>query len=249
MVVDDESLARQRMISLLNECAKRLSENEWSFAGEAANGSSALELIHDLRPDVVFLDIQMPGLQGFDVVELLSIPRPHIVFVTAYDEYALQAFDVHALDYLTKPVRAERLQRSMERISQLHYRQQQTGALDALRSERAALPLERLSVRDNDKIRVLAVNEIERIEAEDKIVHVFSKGKAYRTDFRLDELESRLHTSHFIRIHRSHIVRIDAVREIIPWFSGSYCVKLDDGTQLPVARRRASHMKHLLGKI
>ncbi len=248
LLVDDEPLARQRMSTLLEAAAKELGSTHWQCIGEAGNGTQALAMINELQPDLVFLDIQMPGLQGFDVVELLSEHVPHIVFVTAYDEYALRAFEVHALDYLTKPVRAERLVQCLKRVQSRHHLQQQSRALETLRQERALQPLQRLSVRVQDKIRVLALSEIERMEAEDKVVQVFSQGQAYRTELRLDELEQRLDANQYLRIHRSHIVRIEAVRELIPWFSGSYCVKLADGTQLPVARRRVAQLKIALGK-
>ncbi len=243
ILVDDEPLARERFRSLLGK-----TDCDVEIVGEAESGTKAIPMIYDVKPDVVFLDIQMPGLSGFEVVDLLAKPRPHIVFVTAYDEYALKAFEVHALDYLTKPVRLERLDRALHHLSQIHIVQQATTNLDALRKERDHLPLSRLTVHVGQRLRVVNLPEIRRIEAENKLVFVYLPDGRYRTDFTLDELEERLHREQFLRIHRSHLVRIEAVKEIIPWFSGTYCLKLDDGTQLPVARRRANDVKSLFGK-
>jgi two-component system LytT family response regulator len=248
LLVDDESLARDRFRALLHDAGHPGME----IIGEAESGQKAIPMMYELKPDCVFLDIQMPGLSGFDVVDLLARPRPHIVFVTAYDDYALKAFEVHALDYLTKPVRLDRLQRCLRRIDEMLRGQGgQTSAdanIESLRQERASLMLTRLTLHAGNRLRVVNVQDIERIEAEDKIVHVFLREGRFRTDFTLDELEARLDKTLFVRIHRSHIVRIDAIKELIPWFSGSYCVKVSDGTQLPVARRRAQDVKALLGK-
>ncbi len=248
LLVDDEALARQRLRRMVDDAQQHLDDVELLCVGEAESGQAALSLAAERRPNLIFLDIQMPGLNGFDVVEHLPDPRPSIVFVTAYDEYALQAFDHHALDYLTKPVRAERLLRCLDRVVSQQHLHQQSLALTALLQERSRQALQRLSVHDEGKIRILAVNDIERAEAEDKSVFVYIKGKAYRCDFRLDELEERLDSTQFFRLHRSHLVRLNAVRELIPWFSGSYCVKLDDGTQLPVARRRVASLRDALGR-
>ncbi len=248
IIVDDESLARQRFRSVLEKLGPELDDAHIEIIAEAENGATALELIHELKPDVIFLDIQMPSMTGFDVVDMLGEDRPHVVFVTAYDEYALRAFEVHALDYLTKPLSQQRLAQCLEHILQLSHRVEQHRATDALRRERESAPLARLTVQKGDRLRVVQLSEIRRIEAEDKSVHVYLADGRYRTDFTLDQLEKRLDSKEFMRVHRSHLVRIDAVREIIPWFSGSTCLKLDDGTQLPVARRRAAEVKALFGQ-
>lgn len=244
LIVDDEPLARERLRALLRD----VDDDRIEILGEAESGQKAIPMMYELKPDVVFLDIQMPGLSGFEVVDLLAPPRPHIVFVTAYDEYALKAFEVHALDYLTKPVRLDRLERTIRRLGEIHSAQHNDTAVEALRTARTHAPLTRLTLHDGNRLRVVNLHEIDRMESEGKIVHVFAQGSQFRTDFTLDELDSRLDSKQFVRIHRSHIVRIEAIRELIPWFSGTYCVKLAGGTQLPVARRRASSIKALLGK-
>ncbi len=245
LIVDDESLARERLRALLRD----LDNDYLTIVGEAESGQKAIPMMYELKPDVVFLDIHMPGLSGFEVIDLLAPPRPHIVFVTAYDEYALKAFEVHALDYLTKPVRLDRLERTIQRLTHLTSTQHDDAALESLRTARAKTPLTRLTLHAGDRLRVVNLHEIERMESEGKVVHVFVKGSQFRTDFTMDELDERLDNTLFVRIHRSHIVHVEAIRELIPWFSGTYCVKLADGTQLPVSRRRVSRLKALLGKV
>ncbi len=227
VLVDDEPLARERLRTLLAETTTRV-----DVMGEADSGLEAVPLIHKVRPDVVFLDVQMPVLDGFDVVDLLAPPRPAIVFVTAYDAYALRAFEVHALDYLTKPVRLARLEKALQWVTQ------QTGSahagMEALLSERQAQPLRRLTVYRGRHLRVVDLSEVRWIAAEDKMVYVHLKdGSAYPIDNTLDALENRLDPASFIRIHRSYLVNAATVRELIPWFSGTYQLKMDDGHLLP----------------
>ena len=241
VLVDDEPLARERLRTLLAETATTV-----EVVGEAGSGHEAVPLIHRTRPDVVFLDVQMPVLDGFDVVDLLAPPRPAIVFVTAYDAYALRAFEVHALDYLTKPVRLARLERALQWVTQQTASAQ--AAMEALLRERQAQPLRRLTVQRGRRLRVVDLDEVRWIAAEDKLVHVHLKdGTACPIDYTLDALENRLDPAHFIRIHRSHLVNAAAVRELIPWFSGTYHLELDNGHRLPVARRRVQAVKQWLG--
>lgn len=248
ILVDDEPLALRRFRTLLKSISDSSDIFDIEIAAEAENGVQAVPLIYSLKPDIVFLDIQMPMLGGFEVLDLLAEPRPHIVFVTAYDEFALRAFEVHALDYLTKPVSAKRLESSLRRLAgKQNFAAEQSG-LNSLKKERELTPLTRIAVYDGNSLRVISTNEILHIEAHDKSITVYLPEGGFQTDFTLDSLELRLDSKHFLRVHRSHIVRIDAVREIIPWFSGTYCLRLSDGVQLPVARRRVSDIKALFGK-
>lgn len=244
MIVDDEPLARERLRTLLMESSAPV-----EVVAEAASGEEAIPLIHQLQPDLLFLDIQMPVLDGFDVVELLPSPRPHIVFVTAYEQHALRAFDVHALDYLTKPVRLGRLKETIARVLSLSRddEKKQHAEVDALLAERPRQPLSRLTLHRGRRLRVVNISEVCWIEARDKVVVVHLADGEHTTDFTLDELEDRLDRTSFLRVHRSSIVNAALVRELIPWFAGSYMIKLDDGTQLPVARRRVRDVKVLLG--
>ena len=240
LVVDDERLARARMRQLVDAINSRRDGKHWLCVGEAENGEDALECMKSLRPDVVFLDVQMPGMQGIDVADVMPEPAPLLVFVTAFEEYAVRAFEVQATDYLLKPVRSERLQRTMERLEQMLEDRAPVAST-------VTTTLRRITVQHHGTMRVLSVDEIVRFESMDKGVIAIHDGQEHRCQQTLDELENALDPEVFMRAHRSHIVRIDAVHEVLPWFSGTYCLKLHDGTRIPIARRRASDVKKLLG--
>jgi len=239
VLVDDETPARERLRDLLSQAAV-----EATVVGEAGSGKDAVTLIHESRPDVVFLDVQMPVIDGFEVVQLLAPPRPHVVFVTAYDEHALRAFEVHALDYLTKPVRLERLNRTLEHLARLGTPPPDSPALDRLGGDRQ---LQRLTVHVGSRLQVIPVAGVRYFEADGKAVFAHLKEGRFRTSFGLDEIEARLDPTRFLRIHRSYLVNAAVVRELVPWFSGTYQLKLDDGRELPVARRRIGRVKQALG--
>lgn len=241
LLVDDEVLARDRLRALLDEA-----EVAVEIVGEAAGGKDAVSLIHDTEPDVIFLDVQMPVIDGFDVVDLLPDSRPHIVFVTAYDEYAIDAFEVHALDYVTKPVRLGRLNKSLCRVQEA-VTSDATDGVDTLRDSRRDEPLQRLTVHVGRRLRVVPIDEVQWIEADDKLVFAHTSEGRHRTDFTLDELEDRLPPDRFVRTHRSTIVNLDAVYEMVPSSPGTYRLRLGDGTKLRVARRRADAVKESLG--
>jgi two-component system LytT family response regulator len=242
LLVDDEPLARERLRSLLGEA-----DADIEIVAEAAGGKDAVSVIHEHEPDVVFLDVQMPVLDGFDVVDLLPEARPHIVFVTAYDEYAIQAFEVHALDYLTKPVRLDRLNKTLRRV-QNAIGEEDDSRLDDLRASRRDQLLERLTVHVGRRLRVVPLDDVRWIEADEGLVFAHTPDGRYRTDFTLDELEDRLPPDRFVRTHRSSIVNLDAVHELVPWSSGTYRLRLTDGTELSVARRRVDDVKEALGR-
>jgi two-component system LytT family response regulator len=236
-IVDDEPLARERLRALLTQSPVPV-----TVVGESSNGQEALGQIEQLRPDIVFLDVQMPILDGFDVAEMLREPRPRIVFVTAYDQHALRAFEVRAVDYLTKPVRLARLNATLEHLF---------AAITRERSEHSsstpAKLLTRLTVHAGRRRKVVPTDLVSWFEAKDKIVLVHLAEGAYPVDFTLDELERRLDPARFLRLHRSHIVNASTILELAPWFAGSYVVKLSDGSQLPIARRRVREIRALLG--
>jgi two-component system, LytTR family, response regulator len=241
VIVDDEPLARSRLAALLAE------DGRVELVGQAGDGRSAVPLIHDKRPDVVFLDVQMPVLDGFDVLDLLAEPRPQVVFVTAYDEYALRAFEVHALDYLTKPVRRQRLALAIERVAEQMAFKRPSPGFEALRRERKSEPLQRLTLRAGRRLRVVEIGEIRYVEAEEKLVFAHLAEGRRATDFTLKELEKRLDPTRFARIHRAFIVNVAVVRELVPAVAGTYQLVLDDGSRLPVSRRRLRTVKALLG--
>ncbi|MDX2129889.1 MAG: response regulator [Chloroherpetonaceae bacterium] len=240
LIVDDEHLARERFISLLKK-----TDFEIQVVAEAKNGSEAIELIAAHSPDLIFLDIQMPGMSGFDVLDLLPKPLPMVIFVTAFDEFAIKAFEIHAIDYLTKPVRLERLIDSLNHVFEKIASKENPIQLEQLKKSRENSPLSRLSVSVGTKLKVIHLAEVIRIEAEDKLVYVYLKEGKFRTDFTLDELELRLQSSDFLRVHRSHIVQINSVSELIPWFNGNMMLKLSDGSQIPIARRRTAFVKSI----
>lgn len=242
LLVDDEPLARERLQALLDEAEANI-----NILAEAGSGKEAVSLIHEHDPELVFLDVQMPVLDGFDVVDLLPEARPHIVFVTAYDEYAIQAFEVHALDYLTKPVRLDRLNETLRRAEEA-LETDPSGAIDDLREARADESLKRLTVHIGRRLRVVPLDEVRWIGADEGLVFAHTTDGRYRTDFTLSELEQRLPSDQFVRIHRSTIVNLDEMYELVPQASGTYKLRLQDGTELQVARRRAEHVKQALGR-
>jgi two-component system LytT family response regulator len=242
LVVDDEAPARQRLKRLLADIEGA------ELVGEAANGLQAVELIEREQPDLVLLDIQMPGLDGFGVIEALEEPPP-IVFVTAYDEYAIRAFEVNALDYLLKPFSHERLEKAIHRAQEAQTEERDFASrlaplLESLSSQGHYLT--RLAVRDRNHIRVLNVDEIDwiGIENEQTLVHVESK--AYPIRRTLADLEARLDPARFFRAHRSAIVNLDRVKEIVPWFKGSHKLRLTTGDEVELSRAQARALRKIL---
>ncbi|MCR9131010.1 MAG: LytTR family transcriptional regulator DNA-binding domain-containing protein [bacterium] len=242
-LVDDEHLARERMKSLLSHSTVSI-----EITGESGVASEAIELINASKPDVVFLDIQMPGLDGFDVVSMLEKPRPYIIFVTAYDEFAIKAFDVFALDYLTKPVRLERLNKSLERLKNVaEQKSLQNASIEKVIEEQKQKPLHVLTGKKGRSIHILDINEVQYLEANEKLIYAYTDSAKFRIDGTLDQLEQRLTDGRFVRTHRSFLVNVTYVSELIPWFSGSYEIKLTSGKQLSVSRRRVKDVKAQLG--
>jgi two-component system, LytTR family, response regulator len=234
-LVDDEAPARDKLRRYL------ASYEDVQIAGEAANGGDALTLIARERPDVVFLDISMPDMDGFAVLRALGEPLPaEIVFVTAHDDKALQAFDVHAFDYLLKPVsptRFDRLvQRLRERLIPRHdMAQRLDGLLEALPSP--AHYLEHLLVQGDESAQLIRIDRISRIESSRNYLDVYVEGRSYRLRGTLENMLSRLNPVRFARINRSALVRLEAIREVKPWPEGEYRLLLDDGARVTWTRR------------
>lgn len=243
LIVDDEAPARKRLKRLLADV------EDVELIGEAEDGIQAVELIERETPDLVLLDVQMPGLDGFGVIEALEDPPP-IVFVTAYDEHAIRAFEVNALDYLLKPFGRERLERAVRRArAALAEEKAFTARLEPLLESLSAQGrhLTRLAVRDGDRIRVLDANEVDWIgmEEEQAIVHVGDE--AYSIRRTLAELASRLDPATFFRAHRSAIVNLSRVQEVIPWFKGSHKLRLTTGAEVDLSRVQARVLRRILG--
>ena len=242
LIVDDEAPARARV-------KRQLANLEGvEIVGEAQDGLQALEMIEALSPDLVLLDISMPELDGFGLVEALQDP-PAIIFVTAYDEYAIRAFEVHALDYLLKPFSQERLEEAVRRAQDALDEGQDPGSqlLPLLESLAAGGHyLTRLAVRQRERIRLLDVDEIDWIGVQDEETTVHVGDQAYPVRRSLTELERRLDPAHFFRAHRSAIVNLQRVKEIVPWFKGSHILRLDSGAEVELSRAQARLLRKIL---
>jgi len=241
LIVDDERPARSKLRSHLARAA--LAE----VVGEAADGEAAVRAIEALAPDVVFLDVRMPGLDGFEVIDAVGSERmPVVVFVTAYDRYALAAFEVEAVDYLLKPYDDERFQRAWRRACESFDR---GGGAARLARLLEGLPrqgrfLERLVVRDGERITLVPVTRVRRLSADGNYVALDTDDGPARVSDTLSRLESRLDPARFARIHRSTLVNLDRVRELTPWSHGDYVVVLDNGSRSRLSRR---YRRRLLG--
>jgi two-component system, LytTR family, response regulator len=229
VIVDDEELARQ----MLREFVSKHGEIE--IVAECANGFEAVKAVTELKPDLLFLDIQMPKLTGFEVLELIGTDRA-IIFVTAYDEYAIKAFDVHAVDYLLKPFSAERFESALRRA-----KERLSGKLPAPADlSSAARPpqefQERIVVRDGTRVHIIPVAKLDFAEAQDDYVALSSEGKKHLKQQTISSLERVLDPDRFLRIHRSYIVNLEKVTKIEPYSKDNYVVVLANGAQLPVSR-------------
>jgi two-component system LytT family response regulator len=243
LIVDDEKPARERLKRLLADI------EGVELIGEVEDGTQAVELIEREQPDLVLLDIQMPGLDGFGVIEALEEPPP-IVFVTAYDEYAIRAFEVNALDYLLKPFSRERLEQAIHRAQETQAEEQDFASrlaplLESLASQGHYLT--RLAVRDRNRIRVLNVDEVDWVGAENENTLVHVGGEIYPIRRTLADLEMRLDPARFFRAHRSAIVNLDRVKEIVPWFKGSHKLRLTTGAEVELSRAQARALRKILG--
>ena len=240
VIIDDEQLARAIVREHLS------SHPEIQILGECANGFEAVKLVTEQNPDLLFLDIQMPKLTGFEVLELLD-RKPAVIFVTAYDQYALKAFEVHAIDYLLKPFTRERFEEALLQAKSLVNRQdtQQVSSLvSEVRSNNK--PLERVLIKEGSTVRVLPVDSIDYIEAQDDYAAFESAGKLYLKQQRLGELETLLDPTRFVRIHRSYILNIDRLAKLEPYAKDSRMAVLKDGSRLPVSRSGYDKLKQFL---
>lgn len=247
LVVDDEAPARRKVLRLLRE------ETGVEVAGEADSGEAAIAAIKKHQPDLVFLDVQMPGVNGFGVIEALSTekaPLPQVIFITAHDRFALRAFEVHAFDYLLKPVAGERFREALRRA---RMQQEKSGnglearlrtMIDQLQRERM-LP-ERILVQEESRAIFVPVKEISWVEADRNYALLHCGKKTHTVRSTLDALETTLDPKLFVRINRGTLVRLDAIRELLPWFHGEYKVVLHDSTELRWSRRYVTQRPELL---
>jgi two-component system, LytTR family, response regulator len=248
LVVDDELLARKFIRRMLKH------EPDWELVGEAGNGNEAVDAIRTHKPDLVFLDVQMPEMDGFAVLEKIGIGQlPDIVFTTAYESYAIRAFELHALDYLLKPFDQQRFRDAIRHAKErLHSRQQedsrrQIGAL--LERISSTQPyLERLIIKADGRITFLNTHEIDWIEADDKYVHLHTAKGARMVRQTLSAMETQLDPARFVRIHRSTMVNVERIKELQPLFNGEYSLHLEDKTKLTLSRTYKDKLFGLLGK-
>lgn len=240
VIVDDEDLAR----SVLREHLAAHPQVE--VVGECANGFQAVKAVAELKPDVLFLDIQMPKLNGFEVLELLP-EKPAVIFVTAFDEYAIRAFDVHALDYLLKPFSPERLAAALGRAL-THVDPASRSRLSDLVSEvnKKDAPLERILVRDGTRVHVVQVDKLDYVEAQDDYICLYSEGKRFLKEQTLSELETLLDPRRFVRIHRSYILNIERIARVELYAKDSRIAILQNGTKLPISRSGYARLSDLL---
>ena len=263
LVVDDEPLAQRRLLALLR------GEDDVEVVEVCSNGREAVAAVERHRPELLLLDVQMPEMSGFEVIAALPPERmPLVVFVTAFDRYALQAFEVHALDYLLKPYKPQRLQEALQRArAQLGTRKldiarqmlevvRQMGA-DREGEEAAAVALEeapagpahltRVLVRDSGRLFFVRVETVDWFESEGNYIRLHAGARTHLVRGRLSALAARLDPDRFMRIHRSTIVNIDRIKEVHPWFGGDYLVTLVDGTQLKLTRKYRSVLAQQIG--
>ena len=241
LLVDDEPLARRRLTRLVG----RIPDAE--VVGEAGNGEEALQRIRELNPDAVLLDIRMPGLDGLSMTRA-GVDLPPIIFVTAYDDHAVEAFEANAVDYLMKPVQLERLTQALSRVRRR--RSAGTEKLDAILQDilaaKARAPEVRVSARLGNSIRIFDVGEIARFHADDRYTAFLHEGEEYLLDEPLNTLEGRLSASGFIRVHRSELVNLRRVKAL-HLEDGALEVELQDGQRAPVSRRQAAELRRRLG--
>ena len=249
LVVDDEPLARERVISLLKD------EEGIELLGECRDGQEAIAAIKGLAPDLVFLDVQMPGADGFQVLNAVGVDHmPVVVFVTAYDQHALRAFDVRALDYLLKPFDRERFRETLLR-ARTQIEQQDTGDLGRrllalVKDLRPAPPkTDRVVVKSGGRLFFLKTDEIDWIEAAGNYAKLHVGAQSHLLRETMISLEARLDPERFVRIHRSRIVNMERVQELQPWFNGEYVVILRSGTRLTLSRGYREKLQERLGKI
>ncbi|HUP39361.1 MAG TPA: response regulator [Vicinamibacterales bacterium] len=240
VIVDDEPLAR----GLLREWLA--THDEIEIVAECANGFEAVKAATELKPDLMMLDVQMPKLDGFDVLELVGVDIP-VIFITAYDSYAVRAFEVHAVDYLLKPFSAERLSEALDR-ARLRIRAKDrppvTDLITATRRDRT--PLQRILIRERAEVHVIPVAKIDYLESQDDYVAVKCGGRSYLKEQPLGDLEGQLDPSAFVRIHRRYVLNLARLARIEMGVTDSRVAVLNDGTQLPISRTGYAKLKELL---
>lgn len=245
IIADDEELARQRLKKLLGDYPEKI-----TIIGEAENGIQCREMIFRLKPDLIFLDIQMPGMNGFEVLHKIENP-PVIIFCTAYDEFALKAFETNSIDYIVKPVKKERIQKAIEKLDLLHTNSGKNDVLKLIENFIQQTPKKEINsipVKLGDRMLFIHIEDISYFSAEEKYVNIFTcDGKKYLCDYPLKNLEEKL-AEGFLRIQRALLVNVSRIKEIDKHFGGRFIIKMDDKvqTRLTSGRNYAERIKMLM---
>ena len=232
LLVDDERLARAELSRLLEKFP------EIEIIGEAANGEEAIQKIEELNPDLVLLDIQMPGMTGFEVLEHLHIV-PNVIFVTAYDEYALKAFEVNALDYVLKPVELNRLEKAIEKVKS-EQQQEENSSEEKLSYD------SQIFIKDGEKCWFVKMDKVRMFESEGNYVRLYFEDSKPMILKSLNNLEKRLSDKEFFRISRKYIINLTWIEKVEAWFNGGLRVTLKSGEKLEISRRQTSRFKELM---
>ncbi len=232
LVIDDERLARVRLIKLINEFS-----NVFKIIGEAKNGREAKQLIEDLKPDLIFLDIEMPGLTGFELLTKLE-NIPMVIFCTAYEAYSLKAFETNSIDYLIKPVKKERLQQTVLKIEQLKTNFSKENVLKAIKTiSKEKEHITSITVKKKDKITFIKLENISHFEATDKYVTVHTTSGTEIIEQSLTQLEKKM-PNNFLRVHRSYLINTNAIKSIQKYFNNRYIIHLLDGKNTTITSGR-----------
>lgn len=246
VVIDDEKLAREELSFLLKDFS------EIEVIGSAENGLQAVDLIDRLEPDLVFLDVQMPGIDGIGVIRQLreqSTPLPQFVLVTAFDNYAIEAFRMEAMDYLLKPVDKERLTETVQRASRGIQEKLKSGGSESLSLPRVPLQRSKLLVKSSGRSFIVDAQDIVYATIEDGLITIVTSSLEGESNYRtIEDLQSNLDPDTFWRVHRSYLVNIHRIKEVIPWFKSSYQIRMDDkkGSEIPVSRVQTKRLRALL---
>ena len=240
IIVEDEELARNLLKSFLKD------QENIEVVAECENGFEGVKMINELKPDLVFLDIQMPKITGFEMLELLE-HKPHIIFATAYDQYALKAFEYNAADYLLKPYSKVRLNEAIEKVAE---RIRNDGSESEVADKVSDYPreetLDRIVVKDRHKINIIPVDDVRYIESMDDYVMIYTANSRHMKQKTMKYFEGALDPNHFIRIHRSYIVKVEEINEIQQYEKESYIVILHDKTKLKVSKTGYKNLKEIL---
>ncbi len=240
VLVDDEELARKILVEMLTL------HPEVEIVAECGNGMEAVKAVAELTPDLLFLDVQMPKLTGFDVLELVDASKIAVIFVTAYDQYAMKAFEVHAMDYLLKPFSRDRFESALERAKTQKLEKRPEGSTLAASARPAGQFLERIVVKDGTRVTLIPVRKLDYAEALDDYVSLVSEGKKQLKQQTISGLETSLDPTVFVRIHRSYLVNIERVVRIEPFAKDSKVAVLSNGVKLPVSRAGFARLRKLL---